>query len=436
VGAGGDGNGRGVLGRILLSAALLGGLLATLPGTPAEAAPSRVVFRGGGWGHGLGLSQWGAYGRAAAGHGATRIIKHYYTGVNVTTVDHPKTLRVGIGQARSVVNLGTDPAGSGGGDISFKVKGHSDVIATGEPTASWRLEPVSGGRVRILKNGQVVSHEGRSAFGGANPVVVDYERHDSLLHIVEEGNRYRYGRLFVEPYPAPCASGHCLRMIMKVPMRDYLYGVAEVSASWPMASLKVQAILARTYVSHKVDTSGQHRVTCNCAVYDTSIDQVFIGHDRKEAAGSYWKRWRYAVDSTEDELVLYEGKPILALYMSSSGGYTENNENVWGGTPIPYLRGVRDRHDDVSWNVNHNWRIAFSWSTLSSRLNSAFGTGKLRKFVIKSPLGVSGRVTVVKAPDRGGVRIVGSNRTVRVSGSAVKSALGLSDTLFRVKFID
>jgi stage II sporulation protein D len=407
-----------------------------LPADRAEAAPSRVVFRGGGWGHGLGLSQWGSYGRAVAGHSATRIIKHYYTGVDVTEGDHPKTLRVGIGQARSAVNLGTDPAGPGGGDISFNVRGHSETIATGGPRASWRLEPVAGGRIRILKNGQVVSHEGQSAFGGANPVVVDYEQHDSLLNIVEEGNRYRYGRLFVEPYAAPCASGHCLRMIMKVEMQHYLYGVAEVSASWPMESLKTQAILSRTYVSHKTDTSGQHRPTCNCAVYDTSIDQVFIGHDRKEAAGSYWSRWRQAVDATEDELVLYNGKPILALYMSSSGGHTENNENVWGGTPIPYLRGVRDGHDDVSWNVNHKWRVSYSWATLSSRLNAAFGIGNLRRFVIKAPLGVSGRVTVVKGPDRGGVRIVGSNRTVRVSGSAVKSALGLNDTLFKVDLVD
>jgi stage II sporulation protein D len=350
--------------------------------------------------------------------------------VEVKQAAHPSVLRVGIGQARSAINLG-------GGKLTFKVKGYPGNVAEGGSGASWRLEPVSSGRVRIIKNGRVVRHNGRTAFGRArHPLIVDYERNGSLLHIVEEGNRYRYGRLFVEPYGAPCASGYCLRMIMKVPMQEYLLGISEVSASWPAESLRVQAILSRTYVSHSVDFYGQHRSTCNCAVYDTAYDQVFIGDDRRTEAGSYWPRWRNAVNSTDDKLVLYKGKPILALYMSSSGGHTEDNENVWGGTPLPYLRGVRDPHDKVAPNSNHKWRVAMSWSTFSSRLNAAFGTGKLRRFVIETPLGVSKRVTVVKGPRRGGVKIVGSARTVRVSGYAVKSALGLNDTLFNVKFID
>jgi stage II sporulation protein D len=415
---------------------LLGTLAAVLPVEPAAALPRRVVIRGGGWGHGLGLSQWGSYGRAAAGHGAERIIKHYYTGVNVSKGAHPEVVRVGIGQARSSIGLSTDRLNGGGGQISFKVQGKAGSVATGGPRASWRLEPVGAGSVRIYKNGSLVRSGGNDSFGRpARPLVVEYERHDSLLHIFEEGNRYRYGKLVVQPYRAPCGPGYCLRMIMPVEMQDYLYGIAEVSASWPKESLEVQAILSRTYVSYSRNRYGQHRSTCNCAVYDTSLDQVFIGHDRKSDSGTYWKRWRNAVDATDDQLVLYKGSPILALYMSSSGGHTENNENVWGGTPLPYLRGVRDRHDDIAPNSNHHWRVAMSWSTFSSRLNAAFGTGKLRRFVIKEPLGVSGRVTVVKSQRRGGVRIVGSARTVRVSGSAVKSALGLNDTKFKVRFV-
>ena len=223
---------------------------------------------------------------------------------------------------------------------------------------------------------------------------------------------------------------------MLVPMQEYLYGIAEVSAYWPAEAQKVQAILSRTYVSHVVEEYGQHRSICNCAVYDTSVDQVFVGDDRRTDSGTYWKHWRSAVDRTDDEMVLYNGRPILALYMSSSGGHTENNENVWGGTPIPYLRGVRDPHDKVAPNGNHKWRVAMGWTSFSSRLDAAFGTGKLRRFVVETPLGVSGRVTVVKGSDRGGVKIVGSHRTVRVSGSSIKSALGLNDTLFKVTFVD
>ncbi|MDQ3620348.1 MAG: hypothetical protein M3391_09510, partial [Actinomycetota bacterium] len=126
------------------------------------------------------------------------------------------------------------------------------------------------------------------------------------------------------------------------------------------------------------------------------------------------------------------GAPIQALYSSSSGGYTENNENVWGGGPLPYLRGVPDGPDAVGANPNHTWRVSMGWRTFSSKLNSAFNTGALQRFRLLKPFGVSGRVTVVKGPDRGGVRIVGANKTARASGWEIRSALALKDSLFRV----
>jgi hypothetical protein len=94
---------------------------------------------------------------------------------------------------------------------------------------------------------------------------------------------------------------------------------------------------------------------------------------------------------------------------------------------------VPDPADATEANIYHKWRVVMSRSTFSDKLNAYFGTGTLKKFVIKKPLGVSGRVTVVEGDGSGGVRIVGSTRTVRASGSAVKSALGLMDTLFEVK---
>ncbi|HYN36204.1 MAG TPA: SpoIID/LytB domain-containing protein, partial [Actinomycetota bacterium] len=223
------------------------------------------------------------------------------------------------------------------------------------------------------------------------------------------------------------------RLMSEVPLDEYVLGIAEVSASWPTEALKAQAIIARTYVSYKTQTSGKHRDPCDCAVYDSSYDQVYSGNDRKVDAGSYWKYWRRAVRATESQAVLYKGAPILALYMSSSGGHTENNEDVWGGTPLPYLRGVRDRPDATEANIYHKWRVEMSRSTFSAKLNAYFGTGTLKRFVIKKPLGVSGRVTMVKSDGGGGVRIVGSARTVRASGSQVKTALGLMDTLFKVR---
>ena len=76
-----------------------------------------------------------------------------------------------------------------------------------------------------------------------------------------------------------------------------------------------------------------------------------------------------------------------------------------------------------------------SWARFSSGLDSYFNTGRVRRFAVVRPLGVSGRVTVVKGPDRGGVRIVGRTRTVRADGYDVKLALGLNDTLFTVRVV-
>ena len=108
---------------------------------------------------------------------------------------------------------------------------------------------------------------------------------------------------------------------------------------------------------------------------------------------------------------------------------------MWGGTPIPYLRGVRDRADRVSANPNHTWSLSMRWRAFENKLQAAYGIGNLRAFRLLRPFGVSGRVTVVKPDNTGGVRIRGSRKTVRASGWSVRSALGLKDTLFRVEIV-
>ena len=402
--------------------------------TPATAA-TKVVITGRGWGHGLGLSQWGAYGRARDGHGAGRILRHYYTGTTVERAALPDGVRVGLLQGQSEIGLTSLAASSGGGKITFSIKG-SKPFAAGGPAATWTVRPARRGAIYLYKNGSPVARDGDRTLGGGKPVVVKYEPYDSLLKVIDKNNLYGHGSMVLDSYGGSCVDGRCARLVGDIPMEDYVLGIAEVPASWPDAALQVQAIIARTYASHKIATTGQHRDVCDCAVYDSSYDQVYAGDARRSSSGSYWDEWKSAVEATKGKAVLYRGAPILALYMSSSGGHTEDNENVWGGTPIPYLRGVPDRADAVTGNPNHTWRVEMSRSTFSSRLDAYFGTGRLRRFNLKKPFGVSGRVTVVKSADRGGARIVGSNRTVRASGTQIKTALGLKDTLFRVKFVN
>lgn len=414
----------------VLAIALVASALAVLPAAPAHAG-QKVVITGGGWGHGLGLSQWGTYERARKGHKATRILRHYYSHTDVKKTDLPKKIRVGLLQAQTLMEFGSKAKGSGNGRVTFSLKG-SKPFATGKSGTTWKVEPANAGAVKIYKNGNEVSFRGDSSLGGKKPVIIEYKPYGTLLRVIDKDNYYRHGHMEIGSYGCSGGSGRCMRLMSEVPLEEYVLGIAEVSASWPTEALRAQAIIARTYASHKTQTSGKHRDLCDCAVYDSTYDQVYVGDDRRADAGSYWKYWRRAVRATESHAVLYKGAPILALYMSSSGGHTENNEDVWGGTPLPYLRGVPDPADATDANVNHKWRVVMSRSTFSSKLNAYFGTGKLKKFVIKKPLGVSGRVTVVDG-NGGGVRIVGSTRTVRASGSQVKTALGLMDTLFQVK---
>ena len=398
---------------------------------PANAA-RKVVITGGGWGHGLGLSQWGAYGRALNGDTATQILKHYYTGVEVKTLDLPSTVRVGLLQARSSISFGARPVTKDGGTIAFRVPGAAEAVATSGGGAAWRVEPAPSGGIRLFKNGDQIIKDGVGVFAGSKPLRVVFAKFGTAVRVVEKDNYYRHGFLEIDTYAGSCLGGQCLRLVAEVPLEEYLLGIAEVPASWPVESLKTQAIIARTYAAYEIVNKGQHQTYCNCAVYDNSYDQVYMGDDRRVDAGTYWSRWRNAVEDTQKVGVTYAGNLIQAFYMSSSGGHTEDNEDVWGGTPIPYLRGVPDRADSVAANPNHSWRVTMSWSDFSSRLNSYFATGSLQSFKLLSPYGASGRVSVVMSPDKGGARIVGSARTVRASGLQIKSALGLKDTLFRV----
>ncbi len=408
--------------------------LSVLSAAPAFAART-VTITGGGWGHGMGMSQYGAYGRANRGHSAPQILEHYYSGSNVTAAEMPGSIRVGLLEYRSAITATSSALRDGGGDVVFKVQGSRGAIARGGAGADWRIEPSSTGGLRLYKNGAQVREDGRSVFGDpTHPLVALFERFDTLLRINEKGISYAHGKMEFGTFATDsCAGGHCLRLVLSLPMQKYLYGLGEVPFSWPGAALRSQVIAARTYAYEKTLRSGQHRYPCDCAVYDSTLDQVYSGDAKRVPSGQYWDDWKAAVNDTKAQVILYRGAPIQALYSSSSGGHTENNENVWGGTPLPYLRGVPDAPDDNDANPNHTWSVEMSYSSFQSKLDAAYGVGSVDRFVLIKPFGVSGRVTVVKPDNTGGVKIVGSRKTARASGWSIRSALGLKDSLFRVR---
>lgn len=409
-------------------------LLATaLFPSPAHAGRT-VTITGGGWGHGIGMSQYGAYGRALNGRSATEILEHYYSGASVGAKRMPK-VRVGLLQGRNGISLTSSSFKGGSGKVQWKVAGSSSKLAGGGPGVLWRVEPSATGGMRLYKGTRRVRRDGTRVFGSpSKPLVLIYQPLGTLVDVDDKTYDYRHGRLVFGTYPsASCSAGFCLRLVVALSMQKYLLGLAEVPSSWPGAVLRAQAIAGRTYAFEKFKRLGSHRYPCDCTVYDSVIDQAYAGDGKRSGSGTYWADWRAAVRDTNRQIARYEGAPIQTLYSSSSGGHTEHNEHVWGGTPLPYLRGVRDAPDDVSANPNHSWTpVKMPFKEFAGKVESKYNSiGDFQDIkVVKR--GVSGRVSAL---DGGGLRIVGSQSTVQTSGWDFRTKFGssiLKDTLFYI----
>jgi SpoIID/LytB domain protein len=413
-------------------AAALVALLVVAAASPAGAAPKMVKIRGRGWGHGIGMSQYGAYGFAQHGWGGERILRHYYSGARVVKKTIGTNVRVSMLQGRSSITIRPQAKTRDGGLVVLTLKGSKTKIAGARPGQALRLEASATGGARIFKNGSRVRRDGRSVFGSTKrPVVARYTPFGT--QVVTDGKSYAVGHgqiEFVSYSSSGCSVGKCLSEVAVLGMQKYLYGLGEVPASWPQQSLRAQAMAGRTFAYSKLLASVNRGVPCFCTVYDSVADQVFVGEAKRTGSGIYWSKWKKAVDSTNKQVIQDGGDPIVALYSSSSGGYTESNRIVWGSVQEPYLRGVNDPYDRAGGaNPNYRWSVKMTWATLRTKLANSFGSfGRLRKLVIVHK-GVSGRVAF------DGLKIVGSDRTLRVSGWNTRTALGLKDTWFRFTVI-
>lgn len=154
--------------------------------------------------------------------------------------------------------------------------------------------------------------------------------------------------------------GGNISVINFVPMQEYTKGVVpyEMSAQWPLEALKAQAMCARTYALYNYGKHGKSFDVCN-----TTDCQVYRG------ANSATDNSDMAVDQTNGMYILYNGKPINAVFCSSNGGATENSENVWSAT-LPYLRGVVDNNEDLDTCINGRWSYEYTTDELTYILNA------------------------------------------------------------------
>ena len=290
-------------------------------------AGTALIVSGHGWGHGVGMSQWGAYGYALHGWNYGRILGHYYPGTRMGHVGELR-VRVLLAQGASSVTVGcaapmvvTDgrrltrklPAGTYGvgSRLVFPVRRHGGGF--------------SFGRVAEL------------SCAGA-PLTFDGREYDGTLVL-----RSRPGGVSV---------------VNGLPLDTYLRGVvpSESPSHWPLAALEAQAVAARSYAVSELRPSSWYDLV------PTTADQVYRGVAAEQP------RSDHAVYATLGQVLTWDGQVARTYYSSSSGGRTESVQDAWpGSAPIPYLRSVPDPYDTYS--PHHDWGpYNFSAARLAARL--------------------------------------------------------------------
>jgi stage II sporulation protein D len=345
---------------------------------PAPAlAASELFIRGAGYGHGVGMSQYGAYGYALHGANYATILAHYYTGTALGTVDPNELVTVLIATGRAAFT----GAGSAG-NVNL------------EPGSTYQVRALADGRLALVGPGgsTVGRFSAPLTASGAGPLTVP-----GL-------GAYRGSLEFL-----PGGSGG-VQTINAVGLDDYVRGVvaAEMPSSWSTQALEAQAVAARTYAI-TTDAGGSA-----FDQYSDTRSQVYDGV-RAETPST-----DAAVAATRGQVVTDLGYPVTTYFFSSSGGYTENNENVWSGSQAdPWLRGVADPYDDAGNNPYYRWHVYLGGARAAAELGSLVD-GRLIG-IAPIEVGVSTRIVTAE--------VVGSGGTRSATGAQLEQRLGLNSTL-------
>jgi peptidoglycan hydrolase-like amidase len=305
---------------------------------------SDVTLYGKGWGHGIGLSQWGAQGWAEGATGVRltgeQIVAKYFPLAQLDVQPPSKPFRVLLSApstgcvGRTINNVAHMSAAEG-----------MRLVNDADPSVVY-LETKPGQSVRFgVYNGTILvavdESSGRIVFAGEDSslTLIPAQPWDPIA-VREKGLMYR-GNVLVQ-----VRDEGMLRVVNYVPSDDYMKGAlpGEMPSQWEMEALRAQAITARTYVAWRQSTAGDR----TWDVRDDTADQCYGGYSLESS------RTNSAVASTPAAILTYAGKPIRALYSSANGGITENVGCV--------LEAVR---------AGDTWRCADGWPYLSVTVDPA-----------------------------------------------------------------
>lgn len=341
---------------------------------PAPTGAATFIVTGHGWGHGVGMSQYGAYGFAQRGWPYSKIVLHYYDGTELgaAPVSRVRVLLASGGKSLKISSAGSFRLRDGTGVM------HEVAAGTHTLTPALKLVVDGGTTARVLPGPLVFQPAG-------TPLALK--------------RRYR-GTIQVE-----VVNGR-LRAVNFVSLEQYLYGVvpAEVPFTWHPEALKAQAVAARSYALAT-------RKTGAFDLYSDTRSQVYLGIDHEKPSTNA------AVDATAGRVVLYEGKVAKTFFFSTSGGRTASAEDVWGEA-VPYLVSVADPYDSIS--PHHKWGpFAFTGAKLAKMMKMPGSVVDL-----EPELNSSGRIKTLT--------VVGTKRSVSINGNELRRRLGLRSTWFSV----
>ncbi len=393
--------------RTALLALPLAALLAATPTAAAFATPERddraadraadVVLEGRGFGHGKGLSQYGAKAAAEQGRTHQEILDFYYPGTQRGTVEGDVEVLI---SADTTTDVRVLPAR--GLRVRSVDTGRSRWLARLAPDArAWRITSATGGRSNVEARARGGWSRLRTLAGDAELLAKE-----PLTLLLPGGARAAYrGAL----RSASTGAGRARDTVNVVAFEDYLRGVVpgEVPALWPAEAVRAQAVAARTYAAYERDhaPAARHYELC-----DTSACQVYRGVDAEHPGSDA------AVAATAGVVVTADGAPAFTQFSASNGGWTRAGS-------FDYLRAVEDPWDAAPGNPYSQWSKTLTPAALE-RAWPGSGSFVSLGVVARDGNGAwGGRAVRVE------VRFTGATRSL--TGDQFRSWFGLRSDWFR-----
>jgi stage II sporulation protein D len=344
-------------------------VLAALALPAAAGAGTVFLLDGRGWGHGVGMSQWGAEGYARHGFSYRRILAHYYPHTQIGIAD-PRDVRVLLAENEDTVRVGSSSP-----FLVVDAKGRKLHLRAGSVVLNRKFT------LRHRKLRQPLRFE-----PGAQPLRV-------------AGAAYR-GSVVVKVKPKG------LMAVNVLPLDRYLRGVVpwEVPTGWQTQTYEAQAVAARSY------TLATLHPNADFDLYPDQRSQMYGG------VGAERDATNLAVGATAGQVLLWRDRIIPAFYFSTSGGKTSSVHDAWPrARQVPYLVSVDDPYDYLS--PHHVWPTIVLPATQVARVLHLSGVTDMR--VVENS---SGRALAVRVQTARGWK--------RFPGQVIRTKFKLGSTDF------